>query len=989
MTPDQFIAKWRDNKLSERAGAQPHFIDLCNLLGVDTPSDPDNYCFERGAKRTGAGRGWADVWMRHNFAWEYKAPNANLETALKQLMTYALALDNPPLLVVSDRLRIEIHTHFTGTPSELHTIALADIGTPENLQKLRWLFTDPEKFKPQRTRAAITLQAAKLIGDLAWQLQQRGHDPHKVAHFLNKIIFCLFAEDAKGPASEPLLPNQLFSTVLKNGRTDIGRFERQLKNLFRAMSDKHGEFGEHVIQWFNGGLFDDDLTLPLIADDIDKLINVSLLDWSAIEPSIFGTLFERGLDPAKRSQLGAHYTDPVSIMRIVNPVIVEPLLAEWQIEKDAIAASMAVFHEFENSKKSAEKAKGTKALKDATTRYIAFKEKLKAFKVLDPACGSGNFLYLALQALKDIELRVGLEAEELGLERGFPEVGPQSMYGIEISPYAAELAKVTVWIGDIQWMLKHGFAPSKEPILKTLDQIECRDALVNIVTTNTTKDGQATKLEQITHAQWPSVDVIIGNPPFLGDKKMRAELGDAYTEDLRELYNYWVPGGADLVCYWFANAQHAIETGSSKRAGLVATNSIRGGANRQVVDRIEANSKIYNAWSDQEWVNEGAGVRVSIICFASQSDKTAPLLSGGSYLDGKPTDLIHSNLISGTTESGGTLNLLAALPLLENESIAFSGITKKGRFDLEAQVARDLLSTSGNPNGRRNSDVIRPWRNGDALTSRDPDKWIINFSEKTETEASLYQLPFELLRQVVKPQRDKSSTPAERREWWKLARRAPAMFKAIENYRRVIVTPEVSKHRLVAWLDCKIIPDKNLVVIARDDDVAFGVVQSKQHSLWSLQLGTSLADRPRYTSTTSFRTFPFPEGLTPNLKPEQYTNAHAAEIATAAKRLNELRENWLNPPEWVDVVPEVVAGYPDRIIPKPEFAKAIKDRTLTNLYNARQKGEVQWLEDAHRTLDAAVAKAYGWDDYTPEMPDEEILRRLLALNLARAAAEKA
>jgi hypothetical protein len=236
MTPSEFIAKWRDNKLSERAGAQPHFLDLCEVLGVEKPSDPDNYCFERGAKRTGAGRGWADVWMRHRFAWEYKAPQANLDAALKQLMTYALALDNPPLLVVSDRLRIEIHTHFTGTPSEVHTIALADIGTPENLQKLKWLFTDTEKFKPQRTRTAITLQAAKLIGDLAWQLQQRGHDPHKVAHFLNKIIFCLFAEDAKGPASEPLLPNQIFSTVLQNGRKDISRFERQLKNLFKAMS---------------------------------------------------------------------------------------------------------------------------------------------------------------------------------------------------------------------------------------------------------------------------------------------------------------------------------------------------------------------------------------------------------------------------------------------------------------------------------------------------------------------------------------------------------------------------------------------------------------------------------------------------------------------------------------------------------------------------------------------------------------------------------
>ena len=373
MTPADFISKWKDNKLSERAGAQAHFLDLCELLGVDKPSDPDNYCFERGAKRTGAGRGWADVWKRHNFAWEYKAPDANLDAALKQLMTYALALDNPPLLVVSDRKRIEIHTHFTGTPSETHTIALDDIGHADNLHKLRALFDQPDAFKPQRTRTAITLQAAKLIGDLAWQMQQRGHDPHQVAHFLNKIIFCLFAEDAKGPASEPLLPNLLFSTILKNGKKDLPRFERQLKNLFHAMSDRHGEFGEHVIQWFNGGLFDDDLTLPITADDLDTLLNVSLLDWSAIEPSIFGTLFERGLDPNKRSQLGAHYTDPVSIMRIVNPVINEPLLEEWRIEKQPIAAQMTVFHELENSKKSTDKAKATYARKDATKRYIVFK----------------------------------------------------------------------------------------------------------------------------------------------------------------------------------------------------------------------------------------------------------------------------------------------------------------------------------------------------------------------------------------------------------------------------------------------------------------------------------------------------------------------------------------------------------------------------------------------------------------------------------------
>jgi type II restriction/modification system DNA methylase subunit YeeA len=392
------------------------------------------------------------------------------------------------------------------------------------------------------------------------------------------------------------------------------------------MSDRNGEFGEHLIQWFNGGLFDDDLALPLISDDIDKLINVSLLDWSAIEPSIFGTLFERGLDPAKRSQLGAHYTDPISIMRIVNPVIVEPLLAEWQAEKGAIAASMAMFHEFENSKKSADKAKATKALKDGTLRYIAFKEKLKDFRVLDPACGSGNFLYLALQALKNIELRVGLEAEELGLERGFPEVGPQSMYGIEISPYAAELARVTVWIGDIQWMLKHGFAPSKEPVLKKLDGIQCRDALVAYPRREAETAWRASQnragqldvtsrsdfelLPATSQSDWPTVDVIIGNPPFLGGSKMREELGNEYTEKLRALYMETVPGGADLVCYWFGKAQDSIEQGTAKRAGLVATNSIRGGANRRVLDRIVELGRIFESWSDEEWVNDGAAVGV-------------------------------------------------------------------------------------------------------------------------------------------------------------------------------------------------------------------------------------------------------------------------------------------------------------------------------------------------------------------------------------------
>ncbi len=1000
MTPADFIAKWKDNSLSERAGAQSHFNDLCDLLGVDKPSDPDNYCFERGAKKTGSmsGKtGWADVWKRHCFAWEYKGPDANLGPALKQLMTYALALDNPPLLVVSDRKRIEIHTHFTGTPSEVWTIAIEDIGTPENLQRLRWLFTDPDQFKPQRTRTAITLQAAKLIGDLAWDMQQRNHDPHQVAHFLNKIIFCLFAEDAKGPASEPLLPNRLFSKVLETGLKDVERFQRQLKNLFGAMANRHGEFGEHLIQWFNGGLFDDDLTLPLTRDDLEKLTNVGMLDWSAIEPSIFGTLFERGLDPAKRSQLGAHYTDPVSIMRIVNPVIVEPLLAEWAEEKAQIASQMAVLYELESSKKSADKAKATNALKEANRRYIAFKERLKNFKVLDPACGSGNFLYLALQSLKDIELRVDLEAESLGLQRGFPEVGPQSMHGIELSPYAAELARVTVWIGDIQWMLKHGFAPSKEPILKTLDGIQCRDSLLAFPKREAEETWRSSQhragqlavtsrvdfelLPDAVQAGWPVVDVIIGNPPFLGDKKMREEMGAEYTETLRQTYVDDPPGGADLVCYWFAKARRAIEMKQAKRAGLVATNSIRGGLNRSVLDSICKSGRIFHAWSDQDWINEGAAVRVSLVCFeGGDGPKGAQVVA---TLDGKDTGEIYADLTGSTGETGRSVNLTLVKKLAEGLDISFQGVVLIGPFEVDASIARDWL-VSPNPHRSPNSLVLRPITNGRDITSRSRDLWTIDFASMSEADACLFELPFSYASKEIRPIRQSNSRKNRRDFWWRHGESGYGWRAATRDLDRYVATSQVAKHRVFVWQPKITWPHQTVICFARSDDTFFGVLHSRIHTLWALRLGTSLEDRPRYTPTTTFETFPFPKGLTPNLKPEQYTNPHAADIATAAKRLNELRENWLNPPEWVDVVPEVVAGYPDRIIPKPEYAKAIKERTLTNLYNKRAAGEVQWLEDAHRTLDMAVARAYGWDDYTPEMPDEEILRRLLKLNLERA-----
>ncbi len=950
MTPKQFIEKWKDNPLKERASYQLHFIDLCALVGVPTPSPAtaETYCFERGATRTGAGQGWADVWKQNHFGFEYKATRSNLGAALKQLMTYALALDNPPLLVVCDTNIIEIHTHFTNAPSEVHTIGLEDIGEPANLEKLRWLFTNPDKFHPKRTITQITEEAAGKFAALAQSLNARGHAPQTVAHFLNQCLFCLFAEDAE------LLPGKLFERLLDKSQTDPAKLSTRLEELFNAMR-KGGDFALEDIYWFNGGLFEKIEILPLDTSEIKILHEAAKLDWSDIEPSIFGTLFERGLDPLKRSQLGAHYTDAQSIMRIIKPVIVEPLAKEWETARIEIAEKIA------KRKKS-----GDKAERDAQAVFLTFLEKLKAFKVLDPACGSGNFLYLALRALKDLEHRANLDAEALGLHRQISiECSPTNVLGIEINTYAAELARVTVWIGEIQWMLKNGYPIRKNPILQPLDHIENRDAILNA-------DG--------SEAQWPAVNVIIGNPPFLGDKKMRSELGDEYTEALRKCYADRVPGGADLVTYWFEKSRAQIEAGNCQLAGLVATQSVRKGLNQKVLARICDTTRIFNAWSDEEWINEGAAVRVSLVCFGSLS-LWERAEGEGAVLDGKAVENIHADL---TAAEG--LNLTSAKPLDENTKVAFIGTQKNGPFDIPGDMARQWLKQP-NPNRQSNSDVVRPWLNGMDITRRTSDTWIVDFGvEMTEQEVARYELPYLYGIQHIKPLRTGKREERANEKWWLHQRPRPDLRAALAPLKRYIATPRVAKHRVFVWLDVSVLPDSRLCAIAREDDVVFGVLCSHIHEIWALANASmhGVGNDPTYNAKSCFETFPFPEGLTPNLDPADYTNPSSAEIAIAAQELNKLRETWLNPLEWTDWVrtpEEEKAGYPLRPIAKPVHEADLKKRTLTNLYNARPA----WLDNAHKALDAAVAKAYSWDDYTPEMPDEEILRRLLALNLARSA----
>lgn len=999
---DAFIRKWRSVELKERSAAQEHFLDICRIISEPSPAAADLtgdfYCFERGATKSSGGEGWADVWKRGHFGWEYKGKRKNLDAAFGQLQQYALALENPPLLIVCDLDRFVIRTNWTNTVSEKHEFSLEELREPRNLQKLKWAMSDPERLRPGKTRQDLTEDVAAEFATLAQDLRSRGHDPAKVAHFVNRLLFCMFAEDAD------LLPDKMFVRMLEAARTDPTQFQTLASTLFAAMKNG-GLVGFQRIEWFNGGLFDDHDALPLTEDDIALCLRAAALNWSEIDPTIFGTLFVRGLDPDKRSETGAEYTDRAKIMMIIEPVITRPLLREWETVRGGIVGLIepaqrtledeiakatgypelaeevrAVQGRLTNrpqlelfeglakqrrvrsldavrsSLRAAERSL-TEAVEQGRAALSVFFARLRAFRVLDPACGSGNFLYLALVELKNIERRVSIEAELLGFPPTFPAVGPEALLGLEINPYAAELARVSVWIGEIQWMRRNGFNIGRQPILKPLTTIECRNAIIN-------EDGSP--------AAWPRADVVIGNPPYLGAKLMKRKLGIKQTEAIRSLYDGRLPGFTDLVCYWFENARTLIEAGELARAGLVATNSIRKNTNLPVMNRIAATTRVFDAWSEEKWTVDGAAVDVSLICFGGNGEEPA-------RLNGEVVSDINPDLTTG-------LDLTRAKPLLENRQGAFLGIQKSGPFDVPGELARTWMKEPTNPHGQSNAEVLKPYWNGDDVTGRPRDMWFIDLPiGLSRADAALFASPFQHIAttpdddgKLIEELRSASGSSSENYPWWQPWRPRPEMRARITPLRRYIVTPETAEYRLFVWLSYPVLPDKNLIVIPREDDLMFGLLHSRFHEAWALRKGSDLQDRPRYTHTTTFGTFPFPEGMTPKDDVETARRLPAAAvIEAAAKRLNDLRNGWLYPGDLVVRAPEDVPGFPDRLLPKdPKAARMLAARTLTALYNERPA----WLVEAHRALDEAVGKAYGWP---ADIPISAALHKLLELNLAR------
>jgi type II restriction/modification system DNA methylase subunit YeeA len=1064
MTPAEFIRKWGDSRLRERQGSQEHFIDLCRLLGEPTPAEADpfgeTYCFERGAEKTGGGDGWADVWRKGCFAWEYKGKHKDLNAALRQVQTYALDLQNPPYLVVSDMERIVVHTNWTNTVSQRHEFQPNDLLEPARLEMLRQVFQGSERLKPGVSPQELTATVALRFGELGKRLQERGHPPRMVAHFLNQLVFCMFAEDAG------LLPDGLFTRTIKATQMRPGVAQAQLADLFTKMATEAEDerfFGPELIRWFNGGLFDRAETLPLTVQDL-KLISDTAAenDWSEIDPAIFGTLFEQALTATReRPALGAHYTDREKILKIVDPVIIRPLTAEREAvqtvilghaaemkaadaERAAVLERAAEALRADPAAARADEPKRRKELAAIAKRRDAaygaaedalktFLDRLSRFRVLDPACGSGNFLYVALQALKDIELRTILDAERAGITAPMPRVGLDAVMGIEIEPYAAELARVTLWIGDLQWMKRNGYTNYREPILSSLTQIECRDALITRVedgeggrdasfetrpaaapqdeegglgrpdedggladsagrsptqgphpeersASSRSADGLGVSKDarsvRWVEATWPKADVIIGNPPFLGGKKKTTELGDNYVSQLSKVFGERVARDADFVVYWVDKGWQSFLRQEATRVGLVTTNSVRGGSNRKVLDRIADDDALWECWSDEPWILDGAAVRVSMLGFGAGFREKR--------LDGVLVSTINADLTSEAAD------LTKATRLTENTRVAFNGIQKTGPFEVSGDQARNWLNSPTNPNGMKNAHVLRPYWNGLDVTRRPRDSWIVDFTGLTEAEAASFEAPFQHALLHVQPTRRNSKVQnaaakqALISRWWLFWRERPELMEARRCFSRVAASPEVSKHRVFVWVKASIGIDKNLIAIARDDDTSFGILHSRFHELWSLRMGTWLGvgNDPRYTPSTTFETFPFPEGLTPNIPAADYAgDPRGIAIAAAAARLNALRENWLNPADLTMRVPEVVPGYPDRILPKDEAAAAIlKKRTLTNLYNERPA----WLAMAHKALDDAVADAYGWPR---DLSDEQVLEHLFTLNQARAKAE--
>ena len=1032
-----FIQRWQNSAAAERANYQLFLSELCDYIEVPRPNPAvaddrqNHYVFERPVTfrhPSGASSaGFIDLYKRDCFVLEAKqgseAPGTTLlfeaplrrgagvrgtagwdEAMLRarnQAEQYAKALPAsdgwPPFLIVVDvGYSIELFADFSGTgkayvpfPDSLtHRILLADLESELIRTRLRTIWLDPLALDPSRISARVTRDVASQLANLARDLE-REHPPEAVASFLMRCIFTFFAEDIH------LLPKDSFCNLLATLQDDLQNFKPMVESLWQTMNA--GGFSpilrEHVLR-FNGGLFESVEALTLNRRQFGLLRLAAAAEWKDVEPAIFGTLLERALGERERHRLGAHYTPRAYVERLVITTVVEPLRQDW---RDVQAAALTL-----------ERAGKTK---QAIAVLTEFRRRLCSIEVLDPACGSGNFLYVTLEHLKRLEAEINDALESLGeSQQALHETGltvdPHQLRGIELNPRAAAITDLVLWIGYLQWYFRTWGASSTppEPVIKRFHNIEHRDALLAYEAAVpaldergnplTTWDGLTKKRHPVTgeevpdesarrpvlnyrnakRAEWPSAQFIVGNPPFLGNWRMRGELGDGYAETLRSVYGE-VPETADYVMYWWHRAAERVRSGQTRRFGFITTNSLRQTLQRRVItphltDPSTPASLVF-AIPDHPWVDSYDGAAVRIAMTVAEAGVSEGLLlrvesekpgegEGAAKLEFiERRGLIHPDLTIGP-------NTATAIPLRANEYLSATGVKLHGSgFLVTEEKARELgLGQLGGLDQH-----IRSYRHGRDVTSRPRGLMVIDL-DSLEIEEVRRRFPavYQHVLTTVKPERDVNREPSRRQFWWRFGRRNTELRTALRGLRRYIATPETAKHRFFVFLDASILPDNKLVNIASSDAYILGVLSSRIHVEWALARGGRLGvgNDPVYVKTTCFEPFPFPDASEPLRERIRFLGE---QLDSHRKRRQELHAD-LTLTKMYNVLEELRAAQP-----LSAASQMIHDRGLVSV-----------LRDLRGDLDLAVAEAYGW---SPDLSTEDILFRLVELNAARAAEERA
>ena len=1030
MTPSEFLDKWSDSAAAERSNAQSFLNDLCQVLNVEPPhaatSDPtrDSYVFEKPVTVPHEGRqqsiGFIDLFKRGHFILEAKqgseesssrlgtakrgtpAWHIAMQDAFGQALKYARAMDAPPpFLIVTDVGHcFDLYASFDRTASYRafpdavnsrfylrHLFRQPHDSEPDPIEflpeerhltefgrRLRRVFTNPYELDPSKHAANITREVAARIATIAKQLETAGHDPELVAKFLMRCLFTMFAEDVG------LLPSRIFSDAFEGWWETPERFKPDIEELWQKMNEGGVLWGKGKIWRFNGGLFDHPAAIDLNRFQLHALREAAESNWAHVDPSIFGTLLERALDPKERHRLGAHYTPRAYVERLVRPTIEEPLRKEWETVRVSVRTLVA------------DTASGEK---EALRLLETFLDRLAHVRILDPACGTGNFLYVSLDVLKRIENEVLDMFSNLGGGRITSYgrlVSPKQFLGIEIKRWAKEIAELVLWIGYLQWQLRtRGFANNpEEPILHDYHNIEFRDAVLaydekvplldedgNPVTH---WDGETMKRHPVTgeevpddtarnelfryvnprKSEWPKAEFIVGNPPYLGARHIRSALGDSYVDALRSLYSD-VPDHCDYVLYWWNEAAIHVLSRKAKRFGFITTKSISQSFSRSVVQKhLDRGLHIQFAIPNHPWVNsaDGADVRVAMTVAATDSPigVLETVVSETSGTEVSNVTFRHEiGPISASLRIGQDPTI--AVSLTANSTVCSVGYQLGGRgFVLSNEDVRGL-----------ELDFVRPLLSARDLVQKPRGLLAIDVTDFEENRLRA-EAPavYQYLLTHVRPERLVNRVQAHVDDWWRFQRPRPEFRRCIAGLSRMIATPLTASHRTFMFVATESLPDSTTVVIGLEDATFLATLSSRIHVTWAMYTGGRLGvgDDLRYLKASCFDTFPFPE------------------IVERAAKLRELGESLdAHRKHQQSLHPDLTITGMYNVLEKLRSGEALTDKEKV----IHEQGLVSVLKQIHDDLDAAVFDAYGWPH---DLTDEQILERLVALNAERAEEER-